>query len=62
MADIKQAAKWWDAEIVPTRKAWGANNALIKWNGHFTRRDSAIKRLWPLSSEDILADDWEIAQ
>lgn len=60
--DIQQAVRWWEKGVVATRRAWGENNHLCKVDHNFTRRDSVTKRLYPLRTEDIIADDWELAR
>ena len=59
MADIKQAAKWMDEGKRVKRREWKAvyeaQDAIympVKWDQHDA----------PFSIQDLLADDWEIAE
>jgi hypothetical protein len=60
MADIKQAAEWMDAGLKVCRPKeeddgiWSATDI-----GGFVERNNRDRAM--LQTEDILADDWEIA-
>ena len=60
MADIKQAAKWMN-EGRPVRRPQSEDDGIYEASsiGHFVERNTEDKA-W-LTTEDLLADDWEIA-
>ncbi len=62
MSDIKQAAKWIADGKVVRRSAWEYEGKWDKWDGlrKGTRLNSLLGRTG-LDLEDLLAEDWEIA-
>jgi hypothetical protein len=53
MADVRQAAKWIKQGKRVARKTWCGHTLAF----HPLRKDCE----WPLSLEDLLANDWKIA-
>jgi hypothetical protein len=66
MADIKQAAKWIGEGQKVRRQCWTTGSYLKKRRGpsiEFTWQTvDRYQRVSNLNCEDLLADDWEIAE
>ena len=66
MADIKQAAKWMKDGKKVTRLdcGWVDGYLLLKWNGLLKFSDGKGTDFGDdvISADDLLADDWEIAE
>ncbi len=59
MSDIKQAAKWIDEDKVVKRAAWLYEG---KWDGlRKAHTPTGLLGRTGLDLEDLLAEDWEIA-
>jgi hypothetical protein len=60
MADVAQAAKWIDEGFVVKRSAWLYEG---RWDGlRKARTSTGLLGRTGLNLEDLLAEDWEIAE
>lgn len=66
MADIKQAAKWMDDGKKTRRASWPERDrAFFRVNGRYKlimRQQGRGAYEWEMIGQDLLADDWEIAE